>query len=46
MSSQSAPGFDGCSSSSQWIVRVLIRYFGSNAGGPLRCPWYLFHRLF
>ncbi|CAI9561338.1 unnamed protein product, partial [Staurois parvus] len=28
-----------------WETRALPKGLGS-VGGPMRCPWYLFHRLF
>ncbi|CAI9594428.1 unnamed protein product [Staurois parvus] len=50
MSCQSTPGSDYYTDSplSQWSHRygICILAGPGSVGGPMRCPWYLFHRLF
>ncbi|CAI9587686.1 unnamed protein product, partial [Staurois parvus] len=45
MSCQSAPAFEFLSALSLGVNMHKLEGPGS-VGGPMRCPWFLFHRLF
>ncbi|CAI9600010.1 unnamed protein product, partial [Staurois parvus] len=46
MSCQSAPGCGTAQGRTDHLETRALPEGPGSVGGPMRCPWYLFHRLF